>query len=182
MHGQNHTGGIGWSANATRPQPIYNPACSGCAGLVETLRTIACSRRLPCPRSPRLAVAHRIALLLPASAALPYARIEEARGRLKGASILLQLQSTLCLRAQRDLPFQIRATLLMEIFLPALQRSMTAPLCTAQDWPDIIVLESEFQAALADVRLGNTFKSPDFGIIARYQRDQGDTSFKVVCA
>jgi hypothetical protein len=36
------------------------------------------------------------------------------------------------------------------------------------------VLESELQGALADVRLGNTFKSPDFGAIARYQRDQGD--------
>ena len=45
---------------------------------------------------------------------------------------------------------------------------------TAEDRPDIKVLESELQGALADVRLGNTFKSPDFGAIARYQRDQGD--------
>jgi len=36
------------------------------------------------------------------------------------------------------------------------------------------VLESELQGALSDVRLGNTFKSPDYGVIARYQRDQGD--------
>jgi cobalt-zinc-cadmium efflux system outer membrane protein len=45
---------------------------------------------------------------------------------------------------------------------------------TAEDRPDIRVLESELQGAIADVRLGNTFKSPDFGLAARYQRDQGD--------
>jgi outer membrane protein, heavy metal efflux system len=45
---------------------------------------------------------------------------------------------------------------------------------TAEDRPDIRVLESELQGALADVRLGRTFKSPDFGLVARYQRDQGD--------
>ena len=44
----------------------------------------------------------------------------------------------------------------------------------AEDRPDIRVLESELQGALADVRLGNTFKLPDLGAIARYQRDQGD--------
>jgi cobalt-zinc-cadmium efflux system outer membrane protein len=36
------------------------------------------------------------------------------------------------------------------------------------------VLESELQQALADARLGNTFQRPDFGVIGRYQRDQGD--------
>jgi cobalt-zinc-cadmium efflux system outer membrane protein len=45
---------------------------------------------------------------------------------------------------------------------------------TAQDRPDIKVLESDLQGALSDVRLGNTFKSPDFGLVGRYQRDQGD--------
>jgi cobalt-zinc-cadmium efflux system outer membrane protein len=45
---------------------------------------------------------------------------------------------------------------------------------TAEDRPDIKMLESELQRAQADVRLGNTFKSPDFGVTARYQRDQGD--------
>lgn len=51
---------------------------------------------------------------------------------------------------------------------------LAALISTAQDRPDIRVLESELQGALADVRLGNTFKSPDFGAIGRYQRDQGD--------
>src|SRR6185369_15028699 len=51
---------------------------------------------------------------------------------------------------------------------------LTALVSTAEDRPDIRVLESELQGAQADVRLGNTFKSPDFGAIARYQRDQGD--------
>ncbi|HET7873003.1 MAG TPA: TolC family protein, partial [Terriglobales bacterium] len=45
---------------------------------------------------------------------------------------------------------------------------------TAEDRPDIRVLESELEGASADVRLGNTFKSPDFGLAARYERDQGD--------
>jgi cobalt-zinc-cadmium efflux system outer membrane protein len=45
---------------------------------------------------------------------------------------------------------------------------------TAQDRPDIKVLESDLQGALSEVRLGNTFKSPDFGLVGRYQRDQGD--------
>jgi outer membrane protein, heavy metal efflux system len=45
---------------------------------------------------------------------------------------------------------------------------------TADDRPDVRVLESELQQALSDTRLGNTFKSPDIGAIARYQRDQGD--------
>jgi cobalt-zinc-cadmium efflux system outer membrane protein len=51
---------------------------------------------------------------------------------------------------------------------------VTALVSTAEDRPDIRVLESELQGALSDVRLGNTFKSPDFGVVARYQRDQGD--------
>jgi outer membrane protein, heavy metal efflux system len=51
---------------------------------------------------------------------------------------------------------------------------LTALVTTAEDRPDIRVLESELQGAQADVKLGNTFKSPDFGVIARYQRDQGD--------
>lgn len=51
---------------------------------------------------------------------------------------------------------------------------VAALVSTAEDRPDIKVLESELQGATADVRLGNTFKSPDFGTIARYQRDQGD--------
>lgn len=51
---------------------------------------------------------------------------------------------------------------------------VAALVSTAEDRPDIRVLESELQGAQADVRLGNTFKSPDFGAIARYQRDQGD--------
>lgn len=51
---------------------------------------------------------------------------------------------------------------------------LTALVSTAEDRPDIKVLESELQGALSDMRLGNTFKSPDFGVIARYQRDQGD--------
>ena len=44
----------------------------------------------------------------------------------------------------------------------------------AQDRPDIRVLESELREAESDARLGNTFKSPDFGLIGRYARDQGD--------
>lgn len=44
----------------------------------------------------------------------------------------------------------------------------------AQDRPDIRVLENELREAESDVRLGNTFKSPDFGVISRYARDQGD--------
>ena len=51
---------------------------------------------------------------------------------------------------------------------------LAALLNTAQDRPDIRVLESDLQGALSDVRLGNTFKSPDFGLVGRYQRDQGD--------
>ena len=51
---------------------------------------------------------------------------------------------------------------------------LSALVGTAEDRPDIKVLESELQGALSDVRLGNTFKSPDFGVTARYQRDQGD--------
>jgi cobalt-zinc-cadmium efflux system outer membrane protein len=51
---------------------------------------------------------------------------------------------------------------------------LAATVTTAENRPDMMVLESELQGALADVRLGNTFKSPDFGVIARYQRDQGD--------
>ena len=44
----------------------------------------------------------------------------------------------------------------------------------AQDRPDIKVLEGELREAESEIRLGNTFKSPDFGVIGRYQRDQGD--------
>ena len=44
----------------------------------------------------------------------------------------------------------------------------------AQDRPDIRVLESELREAESDARLGKTFKSPDFGLIGRYARDQGD--------
>ena len=51
---------------------------------------------------------------------------------------------------------------------------LNALVTTAEDRPDIRVLESELQTALADERIGNTFKSPEFGVIARYQRDQGD--------
>jgi cobalt-zinc-cadmium efflux system outer membrane protein len=51
---------------------------------------------------------------------------------------------------------------------------LAALVSTAEDRPDIRVLESELQGALADVRMGSTFKSPDFGLVARYQRDQGD--------
>jgi outer membrane protein, heavy metal efflux system len=54
------------------------------------------------------------------------------------------------------------------------QYELAALVSTAEDRPDIRVLESELQGALSDERLGNTFKSPDFGLIARYQRDQGD--------
>jgi cobalt-zinc-cadmium efflux system outer membrane protein len=51
---------------------------------------------------------------------------------------------------------------------------LTALVSTAEDRPDIRVLESELRGAQADAKLGNTFKSPDFGVVARYQRDQGD--------
>jgi outer membrane protein, heavy metal efflux system len=51
---------------------------------------------------------------------------------------------------------------------------LTGLVTTAEDRPDIRVLESELLSALADERLGNTFKSPEFGVFARYQRDQGD--------
>lgn len=44
----------------------------------------------------------------------------------------------------------------------------------AQARPDKRVLESELREAESDARLGNTFKSPDFGLIGRYARDQGD--------
>ena len=51
---------------------------------------------------------------------------------------------------------------------------LTTLLSSAENRPDLRVLESELQQALADARLGNTFRSPDFGVIGRYQRDQGD--------
>jgi outer membrane protein, heavy metal efflux system len=51
---------------------------------------------------------------------------------------------------------------------------LAALVSMAEDRPDIRVLESDLQGALSDVRLGNTFRLPDFGLIARYQRDQGD--------
>lgn len=51
---------------------------------------------------------------------------------------------------------------------------LNALILSAENRPDIRVLESELQQALSDARLGNSFKSPDFGVIGRYQRDQGD--------
>jgi cobalt-zinc-cadmium efflux system outer membrane protein len=45
---------------------------------------------------------------------------------------------------------------------------------SAEDRPDIRVLESELEQALSEARLGRTFRSPDYGVIGRYQRDQGD--------
>jgi outer membrane protein, heavy metal efflux system len=51
---------------------------------------------------------------------------------------------------------------------------VNALIATAEDRPDIKVLENELREAEYEVRLGNTFKSPDFGVIGRYQRDQGD--------
>jgi len=45
---------------------------------------------------------------------------------------------------------------------------------SAEDRTDLRVLESELQQALSDARVGNTFRLPDFGVIGRYQRDQGD--------
>jgi len=39
---------------------------------------------------------------------------------------------------------------------------------------DLRVLLGMLQEAESEARLGNTFKSPDFGIIGRYVRDQGD--------
>jgi cobalt-zinc-cadmium efflux system outer membrane protein len=54
------------------------------------------------------------------------------------------------------------------------KHDLDALILSAEDRPDIRVLESELQQALSDARLGNTFKSPDFGVIGRYQRDQGD--------
>jgi cobalt-zinc-cadmium efflux system outer membrane protein len=51
---------------------------------------------------------------------------------------------------------------------------LNALIKTAEERPDIKVLESELRQAESEVRLGNTFKSPDFGVIGRYQRDQGD--------
>jgi cobalt-zinc-cadmium efflux system outer membrane protein len=54
------------------------------------------------------------------------------------------------------------------------QYDLNALISSAQDRPDIRVLESELQEAESEARLGNTFKSPDFGVIGRYARDQGD--------
>jgi outer membrane protein, heavy metal efflux system len=54
------------------------------------------------------------------------------------------------------------------------KHDLAALVALAEDRPDIKLLESELQEALSDVRLGNTFKAPDFGVIARYLRDQGD--------
>lgn len=51
---------------------------------------------------------------------------------------------------------------------------LAALVAAAEDRPDIRLLESELQEALSEARLGDTFKSPDFGVIARYLRDQGD--------
>lgn len=55
------------------------------------------------------------------------------------------------------------------------QSDPPALLSAAQDdRPDIKVLESELRDAESEVRLGNTFKSPELGVIGRYARDQGD--------
>jgi cobalt-zinc-cadmium efflux system outer membrane protein len=54
------------------------------------------------------------------------------------------------------------------------QYDLTSLINSAQDRPDIKVLESELREAESEARLGNTFKSPDFGVIGRYVRDQGD--------
>src|SRR6185437_9302523 len=51
---------------------------------------------------------------------------------------------------------------------------LTTLLSSAEDRSDLRVLEGELQQALSEARLGNTFRRPDFGLIGRYQRDQGD--------
>ena len=67
-----------------------------------------------------------------------------------------------------------------ELFMPAGdlkslgQYDLDTLVGAAQDRPDIRVLKSELSEAESEARLGNTFKSPDVGVIGRYVRDQGD--------
>ena len=95
------------------------------------------------------------------------ARAELRSGRAELATSLGELRVLLGMPPEED--FSVSGDL-----TNAKKYDLTALVSTAEDRPDIKVLESELQGAQADVRLGNTFKSPDFGAIARYQRDQGD--------
>jgi cobalt-zinc-cadmium efflux system outer membrane protein len=95
------------------------------------------------------------------------ARAELRSGRAELAASMGQLRVLLGMSPEEE--FSVSGDL-----TSAKKYDLTALVSTAEDRPDIRVLESELQGAQADVRLGNTFKSPDFGAIARYQRDQGD--------
>jgi len=95
------------------------------------------------------------------------ARAELISGRAELANSLGDLRVLLGMPPEEDLVVSGDLTAPKKYDLPVL-------VSTAEDRPDIRVLESELQGAIADVRLGNTFKSPDFGLAARYQRDQGD--------
>jgi cobalt-zinc-cadmium efflux system outer membrane protein len=44
--------------------------------------------------------------------------------------------------------------------------------------PDFQALQAELGEAQADVRLGESFKHPDFGLSARYKRDTGDNVYQ----
>jgi cobalt-zinc-cadmium efflux system outer membrane protein len=95
------------------------------------------------------------------------ARAELRAGRAELATSLGELRVLLGMSPEED--FSVSGDL-----TSSKKYDLAALVSTGEDRPDIRVLESELQGALADVRLGNTFKSPDFGAIARYQRDQGD--------
>lgn len=95
------------------------------------------------------------------------ARSELRSGRAELASSLGELRVLLGMSPEEE--FSVSGDL-----ATTKKYELAALVSQAEDRPDIKVLESDLQAALADVRLGKTFKSPDFGAIARYQRDQGD--------
>jgi outer membrane protein, heavy metal efflux system len=95
------------------------------------------------------------------------ARAELRSGRAELVTSLGELRVLLGMLPEED--FSIAGDL-----TSARKYDLMALVSTAEDRPDIRVLESELQGAQSDVKLGNTFKLPDFGVIARYQRDQGD--------
>jgi cobalt-zinc-cadmium efflux system outer membrane protein len=88
-------------------------------------------------------------------------------GRAELAEFLGDLRVLLGIPADQDLSISGDLKASGEYDLEALTKG-------AENRADIRLLESELQLAQSDARLGNTFRSPDFGVIGRYQRDQGD--------
>ena len=77
------------------------------------------------------------------------------------------------LRLLLGIPAEEQFSISGDLYSPG-KYDLEALLRSAEDRADIRVLESELRQALSEARLGNTFKSPEFGVIGRYQRDQGD--------